>query len=180
MTQTPDTPFLSLCRRRRSVRKYRPEALQPEQAEQLLQAALLAPSSKGRKAVEYIVVDEPETLARLADVKPRFGRMIAGAALAVVVCGRMDQSDVWIEDASVAATTLLYAAADLGLGACWVQLRERQTALGEPASAAVKQLLAIPPEAEPLCVVAVGLPEAQPQPHDTEALLWEHVHIGKY
>ena len=34
-------------------------------------------------------------------------------------------SDVWIEDASIASIMIQLQAEDLGLGSCWVQVRER-------------------------------------------------------
>lgn len=169
--------FLELVRNRRSVRVYTDQPLDSEQVIALLKPVLVAPTSKGKDSVEFIVVDNKEILERLSVVKPRFGTLIAGAALAVVVCGRMDVSDVWIEDASIAASTLLLSAENLNLGACWVQIRERNQADGTPAALAVKEMFNLETYQEPLCVVAIGHKGQHPVPHDMDNVKWERVRI---
>lgn len=172
--------FMGLLRRRRSIRRFTPEPLSSDEVVELMRAALYAPSSKGRKACEYVVVDRPELLRGLADCKEAGGRLVEGAPLAVVVTGRMDLSDVWVEDASVAATLLLLAAESMGLGACWVQVRERGRADGTPAAAVVRSLLSLPPGVEPLAIVAVGHKAVSPAPHTDEELPWEKIHFNTW
>ena len=167
--------FLEVVKKRRSVRKYTDAPLSSDEVVALMTPVLYAPSSKGKQAVEFILVEQKEMLERLSQVKPRFGTMIAGAALAVVICGRMDISDVWIEDASVAATMLLLSAENCDLGACWVQIRERMQEDGAPASLAVRELLNLAPEQEPLCIIAVGCKAQEVAPHSEENLRWERV-----
>jgi septum formation protein len=55
---------------------------------------------------------------------------LADAAMAVVVMADPLASDVWIEDASIASIMIQLQAEDLGLGSCWIQVRERFTATG--------------------------------------------------
>ena len=169
--------FLDVVKHRRSVRKYQTESLSSDEVVALMTPVLYSPSSKGKQAVEFILVEQKDMLERLSQVKPRFGTMIAGAALAVVFCGRMDISDVWIEDASVAATMLLLSAENCGLGACWVQIRERLQEDGAPASLAVRELLHLTPEQEPLCIVAIGKKAQDVPPHTEENLRWERLII---
>jgi nitroreductase len=169
--------FLDIVRTRRSVRVYSQQPIDSDQVVELLKPALVAPTSKGKDSVEFVVVDDKETLERLSVVKPRFGTLIAGAALAVVVCGRIDMSDVWIEDASIASTMLLLSAENLNLGACWVQIRERNQANGLPAALAVKEILNLEAYQEPLCVVAFGHKAQNPSPHDMDHVKWERVKI---
>ena len=169
--------FLDVVTQRRSIRKYQDAPLSSDEVVALMTPVLYAPSSKGKQAVEFILVEQKEMLERLSQVKPRFGTMIAGAALAVVICGRMDISDVWIEDASVAATTLLLSAENCDLGACWVQIRERLQEDGTPASLAVRELLNLAPEQEPLCIVAIGKKAQNVPPHVADDLRWERIII---
>ena len=169
--------FLDVVTQRRSIRKYQEAPLSSDEVVALMTPVMYAPSSKGKQAVEFILVEQKEMLERLSQVKPRFGTMIAGAALAVVICGRMDISDVWIEDASVAATMLLLSAENCDLGACWVQIRERMQEDGTPASLAVRELLNLAPEQEPLCIIAVGKKAQEVAPHSEESLRWERVII---
>ena len=78
------------------------------------------------------------------------------AALAIVVMADPLASDVWIEDASTAAMTMLYQAEDLGLGACWVQIRERQDANGVDSESIVRDILALPENKRVVCLIALG------------------------
>ena len=167
--------FLDIVSRRRSIRKFAVEPLSSDDVVALMTPVLLAPSSKGKQAVEFVLVDDRDTLERLSQAKERFGTLIAGAALAIVVCGRMDVSDVWIEDASVAATMLLLSAEEQNLGACWVQIRERLQADGSPAALAVKDILNLEPAQEPLCIIAVGRKAQEVPPHSWDELRWERV-----
>ena len=172
--------FSELMRLRRSMRKFTDEPLTPEQVETLMRSALMSPSSKGKHAWHFVVVDEKAQLAALASCKSAGADFIAGAPLAVVVCGDPVESDVWIEDASVAATVLLYQAEDMGLGACWVQLRQRFDSEGTPAEDNVRAICGIPAELQPVAIVAVGHKGMERKPFNEERLLWEKVHIGSF
>jgi hypothetical protein len=45
--------------------------------------------------------------------------------IGIVVCGDRTQSDVWIEDCSIASILAQMASQSLGLGSCWIQVRNR-------------------------------------------------------
>ena len=125
--------FSELIRIRRSMRKFTEEELNQDEVVALLRAALISPSSKGVRPWEFVVVDNKELLQQLAHCKEHGAELVEGAPLAVVVLADPTQSDVWVEDASVATTMMLLQAEDLGLGACWVQIRNRTMADGKPA-----------------------------------------------
>lgn len=169
--------FHEISERRRSVRHYREEPLQADEVLQLMRPALRIPSSKGRRAYEYVMVDDADMLQALSQCKAAGGAFLRKAPLGIVVCGRMDLSDVWIEDAAVAATTMLYAAESLGLGACWIQVRERYLSEDQPAASIVKGLLHLPDYVEPVAIIAVGHPSEPARPR-TGDLPWEKVHIN--
>lgn len=172
--------FSELIRIRRSMRKFTEQELSQDEVVTLLRAALMAPSSKGTHAWEFVVVDDKELLAGLSQCKDKGAELIAGAPLAVVVLADPAISDVWVEDASVAATMLLLQAEDLGLGACWVQMRNRSMADGKPAEEMVRNLLHIPEHLRVLAVVAVGHKGMERKPFNEDRLLWEKVHINTF
>lgn len=172
--------FSELIKTRRSMRQFTDELLSGDDVKLLLRAALMAPSSKGLHSYEFIVVEDKETLAALSQCKQMGSDFLAGAPLAIVVLADPAVSDVWIEDASVAATHILLQAEDLGLGACWIQVRNRQTADGRPAEEIVKSLLGIPEERGVVCIVAVGHKGMERKPQNEERLKWERVHLGKF
>ena len=117
--------FSELIKARRSMRKFTEEELTQEQVVTLMKAALMAPTSKRSNAWQFIVVDEKDKLKELSYCKEQASQFIADAALAVVVVADPLASDVWIEDASIASIYLQLQAEDMGLGSCWVQVRER-------------------------------------------------------
>ena len=172
--------FSELMRLRRSMRKFTDEEVAAEDVAQLLKSALMSPSSKGKHAWHFVVVDDKAMLEKLALCKAQGADFLAGAPLAVVVVGDPEASDVWIEDASVASTVLLYQAEDLGLGACWIQVRERYTDEGEPADNIVRYLLGIPEPLRVVSIVAIGHKCMERKPFNEERLLWDKVHVDKF
>lgn len=172
--------FSELIKIRRSMRKFTDEELTQDEVVALLRAALMAPSSKGTHAWQFVVVDEKETLQKLAHCKEHGADFIEGAPLAIVVLADPYVSDVWVEDASVATTYLLLQAEDLGLGACWVQVRNRTMEDGKPAEEMVRAALNIPESLRVLSIVAVGHKGMERKPFNEERLLWDKVHINTY
>lgn len=167
--------FSDLVRLRRSMRKFLPDPLQRDELRTILRAALMAPSSKGLHSWQFVVVEDADTLARLAQCKQQGADFLVGAPCAVVVAADPQVSDVWIEDASVATTLMLLQAEDLGLGACWIQVRERQMADGTPAEQVVRQALQLPAELRVLSIVALGRKGMERRPFNEERLLWDKV-----
>ncbi|MDR0896114.1 MAG: nitroreductase family protein [Prevotellaceae bacterium] len=174
------TDFSELLKMRRSMRKFTEEELTQDEVETLLKAALMAPSSKGSRGWQFIVVDDKEKLARLAESKAHGSQLIDGAPLAVVVTADPLISDAWIEDASIAAILMQLQAEDLGLGSCWVHIRERETPAGTPAEEYVRELLQIPLQLQVLCIIAIGHKGMERKPFNEENLQWEKVHINTY
>ena len=169
--------FSELARNRRSHRKFTDERVTEEQLQVLLDAALMAPTSKGMHSYSFCVVENAATLAALSQCKSMGSQFLSDAPCAIVVMAEPEISDVWIEDASVAATMLLLSAENCDLGACWVQIRERLQEDGSPASLAVRELLHLTPEQEPLCIVAIGKKAQDVPPHTEEDLRWERLII---
>jgi len=172
--------FHELLINRRSIRKYTDQPVDAQDVRLIMEAALMGPSSKSLRPWQFVVVEDKEMLARLGQCKPNYATSIANAPLAVVVTADMTKSDAWIEDASIAAVFMQLQAADLGLGSCWVEVRDRYGADGEPAEEYVREALGIPEEFGVLCIVSFGYKNEQRRPIDPEKLLWEKVHIGTW
>lgn len=172
--------FHDLVIHRRSYRKYTDELLNPEQVRLILEAALMSPAGKRKNPWHFIVVEDKAVLKSLSEAKEAGAAPIADAALAIVVCANPEESDTWVEDCSIASHQILLQCADLGLGAVWIQMRNRYDANGNTANFNVQQLLGIPAEYEVLSVISIGHPNEERKPYDTEKLQWEKVHIGKF
>lgn len=174
------TSLHELLVNRRSIRKYTSQELPADDVKLILEAALLAPSSKSSRAWQLIAVDDREMLAKMAECKPAGAMPIAKAALAVVVAMDCSKDEAWIEDASVAATLMMLQAADLGIGSCWIEVRDRYRADGIPAQEYLQELLGIPETFPIVSVVTFGYKDEERKPQDLEKLKWENVHIGHW
>lgn len=172
--------FHSLAVRRHSIRRYTDENISADDVKLILEAALLAPTSKSSRSWQFVCVDNPDMLSRLADCKPAGAAPVARCKLAVVVCGNPELSDPWVEDASIAAAFMQLQAEDLGLGSCWIQVRGRFTADGIPSEEYVQEQLGIPGELPVLCIMTFGHKDEVRKEGDTSKLLWERVHIGTW
>lgn len=171
--------FFDVLRKRRSVRRFQDKPVPRELAERLLEAAFLSPSSFNRRPWHFIVVDDREKLLALS--KAKLGASgLATAPLAIVVTADESRSDVWIEDASIAAEHIQLAAFDLGLSSFWVQIRNRMHDERRTAEEYVRELLKIPQNYRVLCVIGIGYPAEKKPPHEDEVLEWEKVSHNEF
>lgn len=173
-------PINELLKQRKSTRKFTAEPLNGSEVELILQAALLSPSSKNRQPWEFVVVENRSMLKQLAECKSNSAKLIENAALAIVVTGDILQSDLWIEDCSIAAILMQIQAEALGIGSCWVQIRERESENGMPAEMIVRDLLELPMQMQVLAIIAFGKSENPDQKRAEKELSWEKVHIEKW
>ncbi len=172
--------FASLIKSRRSTRKFTDQLLSPEQVEAILKAGLMAPTSKRKNPWQFIVVEDKEMLEKLANCKPQGSFFLKDCALAIVVMANVMESDVWIEDASVASIYMQLQAEDLGLGSCWCQVRCRQTEDDMDSAQYVRNLFNVPYQLEVLSIIGIGYKGAERKPFDEAHLQWEKVHLGTY
>ena len=172
--------FSELIRNRRSMRKFTQEELTQEEVVSLLKAGLMAPSSKGSTPWQFIVIDDKDLLNTLSNCKQIGSSFLKDAAVAIVVVADPLVSDVWIEDASIASIYIQLQAEDLGLGSCWIQLRERYTSDGVPSNEFVHDVLDLPLHLQTLSIVAIGHKGMERKPFNEDRLQWEKIHINKF
>lgn len=148
---------------RRSVRSFTAEPVSPEVAQELLRAAMQAPSAGNQQPWQLVVLDERALLERVAAAHP-YAPMAAHAPLAIVVCGdtRLERhTGYWVQDCSAAVQNLLLAAHARGLGAVWTGVYPRAERVQ-----AFQDLLHLPPEVIPLAMVVLGHPSQAVPPAD--------------
>lgn len=167
---------LEMIYRRRSIRTYQPWSVPREALEELLRAAMAAPSAVNKQPWEFVVISTPEGMTALQRHLP-YGRYNAPAA--VVVCGCPDMAhsnphgNFWVQDCSAATENLLLAASGLGLGTVWTAVYPKPELV-----AAVQGELDLPESVIPLNVILVGYP-AEEKPARTQYNP-ERVHWEKY
>ena len=150
--------MIELLRKRRSIRKYTDRPVEPEKMAIITEALLRTPSSRNIAPWEFIVVDDRTLLQQLATAKQHGSDFLKGAPLGIVICADSTKSDVWVEDCSIAAILAQMTALALGLGSCWIQIRNRSRKGGEASETFIKQLLAIPEHIKVECIIAIGYP----------------------
>ena len=172
--------MLELLYRRRSVRKFLSKNIDASVVDKLLSGLLLSPSGRGKRPWEFIAVDNRDTITKLSEAKEHGSSFLKSAALAVVVLGKPGESDTWIEDTSIASTYALLIAEFLGLGACWIQIRERKYSAGVLSDRYIKDLLKIPDSFSVESIIALGYPEEKPPAYTKASLPFNKIHRNSF
>ena len=95
---------------RRSIRQYSREAIPEEKLNRILQAGLLAPSSRNLKPCQFYVIHDRETLMDLARAKAMGAAMLKNCDTAIAVLSDSEKADTWIEDSSIALSFMMLMA----------------------------------------------------------------------
>ncbi|MHB8064811.1 MAG: nitroreductase family protein [Ruminiclostridium sp.] len=172
--------LFDILRSRRSIRKFQDKEVEKEKVDVILKSALLAPSSRSIRPWQFIAVTDAELLLQLSQCREPSPQFLAGAPLAIVVIADKDSSDVWIEDTSIAATIIQLIVQDLGLGSCWIQVRERFHTEQEKAEEYIRKVLEIPEQYSIECMIAIGYPAEEKKPYEENKLLYQKLHFNKF
>ena len=149
---------------RRSVRKYTDRDVSEETVQELLRAAMSAPSGADERPWHFVVIRDRDVLEMITEYH-RWAQMLKEAALAVLVCGDLKfekVADHWYLDCSAATENILIAANALGLGAVWlgvypsIERRVEKT----------RELLGIPDHVVPFALISIGYPAEQKTKED--------------
>lgn len=172
--------FYELLQSRRSIRKYLTKQIEPEKIEKITNAALMSPASKRSNPWEFIVVQNTDTLKKLADSRPHGSQLLANSPLGIIVIADTTKSDIWIEDASIAAIIIQLQAQSLGLGSCWVQVYKREKDENTTTENYIRELLNIPSHYAILNIVSIGYPDENRMPFDDTKLAKEKIHTEAF
>ncbi len=165
---------IEAIRIRRSLRSYTGEPLEDWQVDNLIKAFMYAPSAMNWRPCHLIVVRDRKTLQKLAEATP-WAKMLERAGAGFVIVGDEKKSQWWIEDCSIASEHIWLEAADMGLGACWVQVRGV-----EGAEDNIRRIVGIPEDMRVLSMMAVGVPKKTKPPHDDTKVEKDRLHFEKF
>lgn len=152
--------FEKLILARRSVRAYRSDSVPDEFLAKVLDAARLAPSAHNNQAFRIVVIHTGGREAELLSVYPK--EWFAQPPIVLAVCAlptegwvrrRHDGWNAAETDATIAMDHMLLAAADLGLGTCWI-------AAFDPGAA--HEVLGLPGDVVPVAFTPLGWPQDMP------------------
>ena len=150
--------FAELIRTRYSVRAYKPDPVEDDALNQVLEAARLAPTAANRQPFRLVVIHTAGREAELKRIYPR--DWFAQAPLVICACGipaqgwtHSDGKNYTDVDVAIAMDHLILAAASLGLGTCWI-------AAFDPTAA--REVLGLPDGVEPVAFTPLGYPADRP------------------
>ncbi|MBN2802344.1 MAG: nitroreductase family protein [Deltaproteobacteria bacterium] len=172
--------MIEILRMRRSSRVFLNKPISSMHFDIIKESLLRAPTSKNNRPCEFIFVDSKNLLKKLSEAKSHGASFLKDSPLGVVIIADSNKSDVWVEDASIAAITMQYVCESLGMGSCWIQIRERFFSDEINSSKYVKELLDIPDNFEVLAIVAAGYPVKSKEPVLYETLLQDKIKTNSY
>jgi nitroreductase len=147
---------------RRSVRRFKPQAVSDELLETMLRAAMQAPSAVNEQPWHFLVMDDRELLDGMMNIHP-FAKCLKEAPMAVLVCADLTLEKApgfALQDCCAATENLLLAAHALGLGAVWLGIYAGRR------MKVIRQMLSLEEHIVPYALVAVGHPADMPAPQD--------------
>jgi nitroreductase len=139
--------------KRRSIRKYTNKEVSDEIINELLNAAMMAPSARNTQSWQFVVIKSRSLLDKLSEIHP-YAKMLKEAPLAILVCGdkSLEENDYYqCINCSAATQNILLAAHDLGVGSVWLGVYPRAERI-EP----IKELLNMPEGILPISLIALG------------------------
>lgn len=162
--------FLDLCQNRRSYRQYTSEPISRDHIDYILRCALMSPAGKRLNPWRFTVVTNPSVLRQFVGCRTYGSGMFQTAQAGIVISLDTSLCDTWMADGAIAASHILLAASDLGLGACWCHVYQR-----EGAEALVKQLTGIDEAQTVLCIISLGHKNEERKPFDLDKLQYDKV-----
>jgi nitroreductase len=172
--------FNKLVEKRRSIKVYAKKPVEGEKMDAIIEAALRSPSGRATRPWAFVVVTDKTLLEKLSVAKPQGAEFLKDAPVAVVVCGDSSASGLWVEDCSIAAVTMQYAALALGLGSRWAQMRGINFSEGTPSTQYIAKILGLPENLTVECMIAIGYPGEEIVPYKKGELLFDKVSYNRY
>lgn len=151
---------------RRSVRSFKPDPISEADLNAILEAARLAPSASNRQPWKFVVVRDPDKRAALA--KASRNQVFVGQAPVVIVAVALEPDQTmmcgverYAVDLAIAVDHITLAAADKGLGTCWIGAFDQDEAC---------RIAGVPEEYKIVTVLPLGYPADEPRPKTRKTL----------
>jgi len=158
--------FSELIAARYSVRAYTSDAVEEDKLQRILAAANLAPTAANRQSFRLILIHTAGKEAELKKIYPN--PWFVQAPLVICACGLPEEN--WVRkdgknysdvDVAIVMDHLILAAANEGLGTCWVGAFDPDEA---------RAFLGLPDEVEPVAFTPLGYPADDARPKKRKEL----------
>jgi len=153
--------FNELIRTRYSVRAYQSREIDAATLERVLEAFRLAPTAANRQALGLVVA---ETAGREAELRRVYNTDWFAAQPPLVLCACVERERCWVRrdgknygdvDVAIAMDHLILAAANEGLGTCWIGAFDAEVA---------REVFALPESVDPVVLSPLGHAADAPRP----------------
>ena len=158
--------FSDLIRQRYSVRAYKSAPIDAETVQRVLEAAVFAPTAANRQSFQLILITTAGKEAALQTIYPK--AWFVQAPFIVCACGlpganwvRRDGKNYNDVDVAIVMDHLILAAANEGLGTCWIGAFDAEAA---------RAVLGLPAGVEPIALTPLGYPADTPRPKQRKSL----------
>lgn len=145
--------MIDAIKKRRSIRKYKSQQVEQVKIDELLHAAMLAPSAMNLMPWYFTVITNREKLNEIPTYHP-YTNMMKTAPCAIIVSGSraITKKDAFIYcDCSAAIMNLLLRAAELELGTCWCAIAPDENRMQE-----FREHFDLSDELLPVAIIALG------------------------
>jgi len=150
------TSLMDLIEKRKSIRSYKPQDVEEEKLNYILQAFRKAPSAKNLQPWKLIVVKDKKKISDLS-IACNNQTFISEAPILIVACAKEDEAygvmggymNSYPVDIALALEHLILAATEKGLGTCWIGAFKEKL---------VKDLLDVPDNVRVVAITPVGYP----------------------
>lgn len=151
--------ILKAILKRRSIRKFKDDIVKPEILDELLKAAMAAPSARNSQPWKFYLINNKEIKEKLTKIFKDFN-----APIHIIVAGDLSKlekgkDEFWPQDCAAATQNILLAALEFNLGTCWCGIypKEKETKL-------VKKILNLKEEIIPLSLIQLGYKAEEKEP----------------
>jgi len=138
-----------------SIREFDEKAVPRDVIEKIVDCGRLAPTARKEEPWEFIVVTDKKKLKEVAEMTDH-GKFIAFSAFAVIVCSK--DTKYYLEDGCAATENMLVAAANFGVGSCWVAGDKKHYCQD------VMESVKIPADYKLVSIIAFGYPVKELKP----------------
>lgn len=148
---------------RHSIRKFREQTIEEDQIQIILRAGMSGPSCVNSKDWQFVVVQNRNTLEKMADANGKPAEPLRKAAMGILVCGDLNRArkgapEYWVIDGAIACQNMILAAQDLGIGSVWLGSWPQMDRVNRQ-----KELFNMPDHIIPHSIIAFGYPDCEPE-----------------
>lgn len=145
---------------RRSIRSFEGRSISKEDMHTILDAAMSGPTCANTRAWQFIVVEDKETLNKMADANGIYAAPLRQAAAGILICGDLERAfplakEYWVVDGAIAGQNITLAARALGIGSVWLGTWPQMDRVENQI-----KLFNLPETVIPHSVIALGYSEA--------------------